>query len=84
MADVIVLFAAALLVLGGAVVLARTVQRGRRKRVLERSGRPARLRRELNEIDTYIRELGQAASDDDVDRLEHDKEQKRWDGSSSR
>ena len=84
MADVIVLFAAALLVLGGGVALVLTVRHGRRKRVLERSGRPARLRRELNEIDTYIRELGQAASDDDVDRLENDKEQKRWDGSSSR
>jgi hypothetical protein len=75
MADVIILFAAALLVLGGTVALALTVRYGRRRRALEARGRPARLRAELDQIDERIRRVNQATSDADLDRLEHDKEQ---------
>lgn len=75
MGDVLLLFLAALIVIGGGVAVALTVRAGKRKRALDVRDRARRLRRELSEIDEYIRGLGQAASDDDLDRLERDKEQ---------
>ena len=74
MADVIILFAAALAVLGGAVAIALTVRSGRRRRELERRRRPARLRAELDQIDQRIRRVNQATADADLDRLEQPKE----------
>ena len=78
------LFLAALLVLGGGVALAVAVRWNRRRTALERRDRPVRLRAELDQIDRRIRQVNQAATDAELDRLEQLKEQKRWDGSSSR
>ena len=75
MADVLLLFLAALLVLGGGTAVILISRAGRRKRALGRRDRPARLRAELNEIDQRIRRVNQAATDAELDRLEHDKEQ---------
>lgn len=84
MADVLLLFLAALLVLGGTTAAALITRAGCRKRALERRDRPRRQRQEIDQLDNYIRQLSQAATDADIDRLEQLKEQKRWDGSSSR
>jgi hypothetical protein len=75
MADVILLFCAALLALGGTAAMALTVRYGRRRQALERHARPARLRRELDEINERIRQVNQAATDADLDRLEQPEEQ---------
>jgi len=83
MADVLILFAAAMVVLVGGVAVTLIARAGHRRRVLEQRDRPRRLRQELDQIDRYIRELGQAAADDDVDRLE-DERNREWDGLSSR
>jgi len=83
MADVLLLFLAATVVLGGGVAVTMIARAGHRRRVLEQQDRPRRLRQELDQIDRYIRELGQAAADDDVDRLE-DERNREWDGLSSR
>jgi hypothetical protein len=77
MADVILLFAAALLVLGGAVAVAFIVRSGTRRQALARRGQPARLRDELSAIDDYIRQVSQATADEDLDRLEQHKENNR-------
>jgi hypothetical protein len=76
LADVLILLAAAILTLGASVavaLIARTA--GRRRRRAERE-RPARLRAELDGIDDYIRRLGQAATDDDLDRLERENDKR--------
>ena len=72
MADVLLLFAAALAVLGGGVAVALTVRSGRRKREMEYRERPGRLRAELDQIDQRIRRVNQAATDADLDRLDPD------------
>jgi len=74
-ADVLLLFAAALCVLGGGAALVLIVRSGRRRRELERHQRPRRLQAELDEISQRIRRIDQAATDAELDRLEHDKEQ---------
>ena len=74
MADVILLFAAALFVLGGGVAVAVTIGAGRARRELERRRRPAMLRAELGQIDQRIRQVNQAATDADLDRLEQPEE----------
>jgi len=83
MADVLLLFLAAILAIGGGVAVTLIARAGHRRRVLEQRDQPRRLRQELDQIDRYIRELGQAAADDDLDRLE-DERNREWDGLSSR
>ena len=75
MADVLLLFLGALIVLGGGVAVAFTVRSGRRRQAVERRQRPARLRAELDQIDQRIRQVNQAATDAELDRLERHKEQ---------
>jgi hypothetical protein len=75
---------AVLLVIGGAAVTALVISVGRRRQALERRQRPARLRRELEDISNYIRRVDQAAADADLDRLEQDRENDKWDCLSSR
>ena len=75
MADALLLFLAALLVLGGGTALAVTVRWNRHRDALERRDRPARLRAELDQIDRRIRQVNQAATDAELDRLEQPKEQ---------
>ncbi len=70
MADVILLFVAALFVIGGVVAIAVTIGTGRRRREVERSQEPARLRAELDQIDQRIRRVNQAATDADLARLD--------------
>jgi hypothetical protein len=83
MADVLLLFLAALLAIGGGLAVTIIARAGRRKRALEARDRPRRLRQELNQIDQYIRQLDQAAADDDIDRLGRERN-REWDGLSSR
>ena len=83
MADVLLLFLAAILAIGGGVAVTLIARAGHRRQVLEARDRPRRLRQELNQIDRYIRELSQAGADDDLDRLE-DERNREWDGLSSR
>jgi hypothetical protein len=75
MADVLLLFFAALWVLGGGAVVALTVRRGRRQIAARRRERPRELREEAARIDDYIRKVNQATADDELDRLERQKEQ---------
>jgi hypothetical protein len=88
MADVFLLFLAAVMVLGTGVAVPLAVRSGRRRkaarRELERRERPRRLRAELAETEDFIRRVGQATADDELDRLEESRENLRWDGLSSR
>lgn len=70
MADVLLLFLAALAVLGGGVALALVARAGRRRMALERRQRPGKLRAELDQIDQRIRRIDQATADADLDSLE--------------
>ena len=72
MADVLLLFLAAMAILGGVVALTLVTHAGRRRKALERRRRPARLRAELDQIDQRIRRVNQAATDADLDRLDPD------------
>jgi hypothetical protein len=73
MGDVLILFAAALLTLGGAVTAALTVRSGRRRRALAGRDRPRRLQQELRDLDDYIRRVNQATADEQIDRLEQER-----------
>lgn len=75
MADVLILFAAALIVLIGAGALVLIARAGRRRRAVAERDRPARSRRLLAETNDLIRRIDQAATDDELDRL--DSERKR-------
>jgi hypothetical protein len=70
MADVVLLFVAAVLVLGGMTVTAVIVRAGRRSRALEERDRPRRLRADLRATDGYISRVNGALSEDDLDSLE--------------
>ena len=70
MTDVLLLFAAALLVLGGAVVTAIVVRAGWCGRALEERDRPRRLRADLRATDDYIGRVNEALSEDDLDSLD--------------
>lgn len=69
MADVLILFAAALLMLGGGFAAWLVARSGRRAREVSRASRPRALRDDLRRTDDYIREVGQALTDGDLDRL---------------
>ncbi len=84
MADVILLLLAAVLVAVTALVIVRAELARRRRRQLRDRQRPARLSKELGEINDYIRRLGQASTDDDLRSLEEERENSKWDGLSSR
>lgn len=75
MADVLILFTAAMLTLAGGIVLALTVRSGQRRRALEARRRPAMLRAELDRTNQRIRRIDQAATDAELDRLDPTKEQ---------
>lgn len=74
MADVLLLFVAALFVLGATVTAGVITRQGQRKRALERQDRPRRLRQELAATEDYIRQVNQATADEELDRLERHKE----------
>lgn len=85
MGDVLGLLAIAVLTLCAALAVAQMARTARRRRELAASEKPERLRREIAGIDDYIRRLDQAATDDDLNRLERErKANPPWDGSSSR
>ena len=75
---------AVLLGIGGAAVTVLVISAGRRRRALERRRRPARMRRELEDIDDYISRVDQATVDAHLDRLEQDRGNDKWDSLSSR
>lgn len=74
MADVLILLAAAILTLGAGLAVTVIARTGRRRRQLAARERPARLQAELDRTNDYIRRLGQAATDDELDRLERENE----------
>jgi hypothetical protein len=76
LADVLILLAAAILTLAAATAVAVIAREGRRRPPLAARERPARLQAELDGIDDYIRRLGQAATDDDLDRLERENDKR--------
>jgi hypothetical protein len=76
LADVLILLAAAILTLAAATAVAVIAREGRRRRRPAARERPARLQAELDGIDDYIRRLGQAATDDDLDRLERENDKR--------
>jgi hypothetical protein len=84
MADVLLLAFAALAVLGGGTVTALIVRAGRRRRAAAGRDRPAALRRELDDIGTWISDVNKATAEPQLDRLErqhHTGEKKRaWGG----
>jgi len=82
-ADVIVLFLGALIVLGASATAAVMVRASRRRRALAAASRPARLKAEADYLDQYVRRLDQAAADGDLDRLESERKSRKWDGLSS-
>ena len=69
------LFLAALVALGGVTSLGIIVAAGQRQRQIKARNRPAALQRELDELGQYIRDISQATSDDDINRLEQRREQ---------
>jgi hypothetical protein len=73
-ADVVLLFIAAVLVLGGAAVIAAIVRAGRRGQALRERDRPRRLRADLRATDEYISRINDALSDDDLDSLERQRD----------
>jgi hypothetical protein len=83
-ADVLILFIAALAVLAGAFAVALVIRSGRRRRALAEADRPRRAEREIAGIDDYLRRLSQAAAGEEIDRLESERKRKQWDGLSSR
>lgn len=84
MADVIVLFAAALLTLAGAVTALAVARAGRHRRALAERGRMRRQREELARVDDYIRRVSQATTDEQLDRLDDERKHNGWAGLSSR
>lgn len=77
MADVLILLAAAILTLGAGLAVALIARAARRRRQLAARERPARLQAELDRTNDYIRRLGQAATDDELDRLEREREKEQ-------
>lgn len=69
MADVIILFAAALMVLGGGIMVAVIVRAGRRRNAQIRRDAPHRLRADLRATDDYIARLKDTLDEDDLDSL---------------
>ena len=84
MGDVLGLLAIAVLALLAVLAVAQMAATARRRRQLAARERPGRLKRELDEVNDYIRRLDQAATDDDLNRLERERGNGKWDGSSSR
>lgn len=77
MADVLILLAAAILTLGAGMAVALIARTGRRRHQLAARERPGRLQAELDRTNDYIRRLGQAATDDDINRLEREREKEQ-------
>jgi hypothetical protein len=78
MADVILLFISATILLVGAVIIGVVAGRARQRRSLERRRRsePAYLRHRLTELDDFIHEINQATTDDEIDSLESKRREK--------
>lgn len=70
MADVIILFAAALMVLGGGIMVAVIVRAGQRRNAQIRRDAPRRLRADLRATDDYIARIKDVLSEDDLDSLD--------------
>lgn len=83
MGDVIALLAAAVLALAAIVTAALMARAARRRKALAKASRPARLQAEADYLDRYVSRLDQATADADLDRLETERESRKWDGSSS-
>lgn len=81
MGDVIALLAAAVLALAAVVTAALMIRAARRRKALAEEQRPARLKSEADYLDRYVRRLGQATADADLDRLENERKSQEWDGS---
>jgi hypothetical protein len=69
MADVLILFAAALIVMGGGFAVWLVARSGRKAREIRNANRPNALRNDLQRTDDYIREVGQVLTDSELDRL---------------
>jgi hypothetical protein len=69
-ADVLELLAAAVLVMGGAVVLAAIKHAVRSKVARLRREAPRQLRKTLLDTDAYIEQVNDVLSEDDLDSLE--------------
>ncbi len=83
MFDIIALFAAFVFVLATSLAVALVLIAERRQRQLAQAQRKARFRSESAYLDSYIRRLGQAATDADLNRLEAERKSQKWDGLSS-
>lgn len=83
MADVIILFAAALLVLGGIYACALILAAQRKARIkLARKARELRrrLRPEPDDTDDFIGQVNQALTEDQLDSLVREREEKKREG----
>lgn len=70
MADVVILFAAALMVLGGGIMVAVIVRAGQRRNAQIRRDAPRRLRADLRATDDYIARVNDVLDEDDLDSLD--------------
>lgn len=73
MADVLVLFGCALIILGGAVAVGLIARAGRDRRRLAERDRPQRLARNLADTEDLIRRINQATTDAELDRLANER-----------
>ena len=70
MADAVLLFVAAVLVMGTSLGLAVIIGHGRRERARLRRDAPRQLRADLKATDDYIGRINDALSEEDLDSLD--------------
>jgi len=69
-ADVAILFMSALVVVAGACAIMLLTPAAKRKRRLASEARKRRVSPSADDLDSYLTRLGQASSEQDIDRLE--------------
>lgn len=70
MADVLILLAAAVLIMGGGVATALIARNGRRRQAQIRRDAPRRLRQDIRATGDYIKQINDALSEEDLDSLD--------------
>lgn len=73
MADVLILFSGALIVIAGAVTVAFIARNARAQRRLAEQARPRLLQQRLTETEDFIRRVRQATTDAELDRLDSER-----------
>ena len=83
MADAVIIFIAFVLVLTAVTAAALMIRSARQRAELTAGHEQEQLAAESDYLDSYRDRLDQAKTVTDIERLEHERKSRRWDGSSS-